>query len=89
MDRNFPLIIILVFVCVMALNGVYPVSVAVMLLAIALTFFFLSKTTGGRVGRMLLWGIPMSLVILGLFVGLLLLSDRAEWLRTVMLWPIA
>ena len=87
MDRSFPLLIVVIFICVMAANGVFPASVAVMLLVITLTFLFFSKKTGGRIGKTLLWGIPVSLAIFGLFIGLLLLSDRVAWLRTVMLWP--
>ncbi|MBE6919218.1 MAG: hypothetical protein E7469_06005 [Ruminococcaceae bacterium] len=89
MDHSFPLLIVIVFVVVMAVNGVYPVSVAVMLLGIGAVWVLLSKKYGGRIGKMLLWGTLLSVLILALFVGLLLLSDYAAWLRSIMLWPLS
>ena len=88
MDHSFPLLIIVVFVVAMAANGVYPASVAVMLLGIGAVWLLLSKKCGGRIGKMLLWGTLLSVLMLALFVGLLLLSDHAAWLKAVMLWPI-
>ena len=89
MDHSFPLLFVIVFVVVMAVNGVYPVSVAVMLLGIGAVWVLLSKKYGGRIGKMLLWGTLLSVLILALFVGLLLLSDYAAWLRSIMLWPLS
>lgn len=89
MDRNvrIPLIIILVTLIMHMLSGEYPLSMALFMLLIVLPILLIGKKVNWDHGRMMLWGLPLALVILALYIGLLLLSKSLPWLKSALIWP--
>ena len=90
MDRNFriPFIIILLFVLMVTLSGAYPVSIGVFVLVEGLILLLVGKKVNWDHGRMLIWGLPLAMVALALFVGLLFLSNYMPWLRIALDWSV-
>ena len=90
MDRNvrIPLIIILATVVMLMLSGEYPLSIGIFVLLMGLIILLVGKKVNWDHGRMMLWGLPLALVALALYVGLLLLGNYIPWLQVILLWPV-
>ena len=90
MDRNFriPFVIILLFVVMTTLSGSYPVSIGVFVLVEGLLLLLVGKKVNWHYGRMLIWGLPLGVAFLMLFVGLFFLSNYIPWLNTVLFWSL-
>ena len=90
MGKNFwiPFTIIAGFAALGLLSGTYPIVMVLPELLLGLAVILIGRKTGGDWGKMMLWVLPLSLVLILLVLGLGLLMKYIPWVRAILMWPL-
>lgn len=89
MNKNIviPLILTSIVCAISFLVYGTPLSILLLPLIIISLILFVQNKSGNDWGKMFIIIIPISIIILGLFIILLYLSNDINWIDQIMSWP--
>jgi hypothetical protein len=89
MNKNVVIPIILGLIVMASYILIYqtPLSIGILILVILGIILFIQNKSNNDWGKMFVLGIISSIIIVGVFVLLIYLSNEIFWLRNILFWP--
>ena len=85
---KIPFIVVAIMAIMLFFSGDYPLSLGLYVTTLSFGVMFVGYKTNYKFGKMLPWGLLITLLLTGMYIGLLLLSNNVSWLNAIMEWPV-
>lgn len=89
LSKDFVIPILIYLICGVIAIAVekFPIFFLLIFGSIIIVILIVQNKTNNNWGWMFIFGILFTIIILGVFIGILLFAKHYEWLRHIILWP--